>query len=288
MAIELKSQQPYWTAFASYQSFNSVEEMIEQVKLFEKTYSLTPAIKAVLNTLKLHAKRYFAGVCWLKREEIAKKAKVSLASVKRAIKELKEVGILSVYPHIHTKKGGKAHNVYVIEPLLAIEQSESAVPSGTRTSNKPENEPSSEDVSAPSETVVTRDSDESAQPYKNLDTNPHKTSSKISIGRFDILRDVPNKFIDLMEPFYANDPELIHARWKTVCLAVKKSCLSLSYTSWDTISQAWKDVVKFYKRGKIRNCTDDGLGAYFYGVLCDYLTDDFLRNAIFSGSFMEN
>ena len=98
--------------------------MVAQVKLFEKTHILTPAIKAVLNTLKLHAKRYFAGVCWLKREEIAKKAKVSLASVKRAIKALKEVGILTVHPHIHTKRGGQAHNVYVINPLF-----------------KPENEP---------------------------------------------------------------------------------------------------------------------------------------------------
>lgn len=280
MTIELKSQQPYWTAFASYQSFNSVEEMIEQVKLFEKTYSLTPAIKAVLNTLKLHAKRYFAGVCWLKREEIAKKAKVSLASVKRAIKELKEVGILSVYPHIHTKKGGKAHNVYVIEPLFAVEQGESAVPSGTRTSNKPENEPSPEDVPTPSETVVTRVSDDSAQSYKNPNTNPDKTSLKISIGKIDILKNVPNEFVDLMEPFYANNPEVIHARWKTVLSAIKNSKVSLSYVSFDTIGQAWTDVVKFYKRGKIKNCTDDGLGAYFYGVLCDYFLDDFLRNAV--------
>lgn len=33
----------------------------------------------------------------------------------------------------------------------------------------------------------------------------------------------------------------------------------------------------YNKRGKIRNATDDGLGAYFYGVLCDYLLNDWLR-----------
>ena len=103
--IKVKPQDPYWVEFATYQSFGTVDEMVAQVKLFEKTHILTPAIKAVLNTLKLHAKRYFAGVCWLKREEIAKKAKVSLASVKRAIKALKEIGILTVHPHIHTKRG---------------------------------------------------------------------------------------------------------------------------------------------------------------------------------------
>lgn len=267
MSIELKPQQPYWTAFASYQSFDTVDEMIANIKQFEKSYSLTPAIKAVLNTLKLHAKRYFAGVCWLKREEIAKKAKVSLASVKRAIKELKEVGILSVHPHIHTKKGGKAHNVYVIEPIFS-------------PSNKPENEPSPEVLPEPSETVVARVSDDSAQPYKNLNTNPDTKPLNISIDKFDILKNVPNEFIDLMEPFYANNPNLIHARWKTVLSAAKRSCNGVRNASIASIRDAWKETVKQYKRGKLKNSTDDGIGAYFYGVLCDYLLDNWLRNAI--------
>lgn len=267
MSITLKPQDPYWIQFATYQSFNTVDEMIANIKQFEKTYQLTPAIKAVLNTLKLHAKRYFAGVCWLKREEIAKKAKVSLASVKRAIKELKEVGILSVYPHIHTKKGGKAHNVYVIEPLNS-------------PSIEPANEPSSEEPLEPSETVVARVSDDSAQTHKNPNTNSHKNINNISIDKFDILKHVPNEFIDLMEPFYANNPELIHARWKTVISAAKRSCNGIRNASVSSIRDAWKETVKQYKRGKLKNSTDDGIGAYFYGVLCDYLLDDWLRNAI--------
>ena len=266
MSIELKPQQPYWTAFASYQSFDTVDEMIANIKQFEKFYSLTPAIKAVLNTLKLHAKRYFAGVCWLKREEIAKKAKVSLASVKRAIKELKEVGILSVYPHIHTKRGGQAHNVYVINPLF-----------------KPENEPpsvASEEDSNPCQTSDTASEQES---YTNPNTNSHTKSKDLSIERFDILRAVPNEFIDLLEPFYANSPKTIHARWKTVLSAAKRSCNGVRNASVASIRDAWKATVKQYKRGKLKNSTDDGIGAYFYGVLCDYLLDDWIRaNAIFA------
>lgn len=271
MSIELKPQQPYWTAFASYQSFDTVEEMIAQVKRFEKLYSLTPAIKAVLNTIKLHAKRYFAGVCWLKREEIAKKAKVSLASVKRAIKELKEIGILSVYPHIHTKKGGKAHNIYVIEPLI-----------------NPLNEPSESDISEPSEPTAPTVCEPDVQPYTNPDTNPHTEDQKISIEKFDILKDVPNEFIDLLEPFYANSPKTIHARWRTVLSAAKKSCNGVKHATYDSIRDAWKETIRQYKRGKVRKATDDGIGAYFYGVLCDYLLDDWLRNAIYSWSFMED
>lgn len=262
MSIKLKPQDPYWVEFAAYQSFASVEDMIAQVKLFERTYILTPAIKAVLNTIKLHAKRYFAGVCWLKREEIAKKAKVSLASVKRAIKELKEVGILTVHPHIHTKRGGQAHNIYVINPLL-----------------EPENEPPVEAVEDPIGPTAPTVRESEQEPYRNSHTNPDKRSKDSSKKENDVLKNIPQEFITLMEPFYANDPELIRKRWVTVCVAVKKNCVDISNTSWDSIRSAWKDSVRAMKRGKLKDRTDDGLGGYFYGVLCDYLFHDFWKTA---------
>ena len=56
--------------------------MIEQIKHFESIYELTPSMKA----------------------------KVSLSSVKRAIKSMQEAGILTVKPFTHTKRGGKTHN----------------------------------------------------------------------------------------------------------------------------------------------------------------------------------
>lgn len=263
--FKFKPQNPYWTEFSSYQTFSSVDEMTEQIKIFESLYDITPAAKAVLNTLKLHSKR-FIGVCWLYREEIARKAGVSLSSVKRTIKALKEIGILTVHEHIHTKRGGKTHNIYVINPIF-------------EPSQEPSNEPSVTPVEESTKPVVSTVCDSEPVLHKNSHTSSNKRSNNLSIEKFDILKHVPNEFIDLMEPFYANNPEIIHARWKTVCVAIKKSCISLSYTSWDTIDQAWKDVVKFYKRGRIKNASDDGLGGYFYGVLCDYLMDDYLRNA---------
>lgn len=255
MSIKLKPQDPYWTNFSSYQSFDSVDEMIAQIKQFESMYILTPAIKAVLNTIKLHAKKIFIGVCWLKREEIAKKAKVSLASVKRAIKELKAAGIITVYPHIHTKRGGQAHNIYVINPL-----------------SKPENEPPSDDIQEPSNSTAPTVSASEPETHKNSNTNSNKTLKDISI------KGIPTEFVKLMEPFYANNQDIIRARWKTVCVAVKNNCSKFAYTSWDTIGQAWKDSVRALKRGKLKDRTEDGLGGYFYGVLCDYLMDDFWRN----------
>lgn len=270
MSIKLKED--YWKRFSSYQSFSTVEEMNEQVKRFVSTYDLTPSMKAVLNTIKLHAKRYFVGVCWMYREQIARKAKVSLSSVKRAIKALQEAGILTVHEQNHTKRGGQTHNVYVINPIF-------------ETPEEPANEPPSEQSSEPSETVGARVSDDQHQSHKNPHTNSNKTLKNTSIRGeqidrlLNILKNVPKEFVDLMEPFYANNPELILARWKTVCVAVKKNCGKFAYTSWETIGQAWKDTVKKLKRGRIRTATDDGIGGYFYGTLCDYLMDDYWRNA---------
>ena len=264
--LKFKSVQPYWAEFSAYQSFETVETMIEQIKHFESIYELTPSMKAVLNTIKLYSKR-FIGVCWLYREEIAKKAKVSLSSVKRAIKSLREAGILTVKPFTHTKRGGKTHNIYILQPIM-----EPFV--------DPSNEPSVEGLEEPVEPTAPTVCEVPSETHKNSHTNSNKTLNHLSISKSDQLKFVPNEFIDILEPFYANNPEIIRDRWKTTCVAIKKSCVSLSYTSFDTIAQAWKDVVKFYKRGKIKDSSEEGIGGYFYSVLCDYLMDDYLRNAV--------
>lgn len=269
MSIKPRSKEEYWQQFSSYQTFSTVEEMNEQIKRFISSYDLTSSMKAVLNTIKLHAKRYFVGVCWMYREQIARKAKVSLSSVKRAIKALQEAGIITIYSFNHTKRGGQTHNIYVINPIF-------------ETPEEPANEPPSEDILGRSETVGARVSDDKRQSHKNPHTNSNKTLKDISKRgeQIDILKSVPKEFVDLMKPFYANNPELILARWKTVCVAVKKNCGKFTYTSWETIGQAWKDTVKKLKRGHIRTATDDGIGGYFYGTLCDYLIDDYWRNAV--------
>lgn len=268
MSITQKHKEEYWQQFSSYQTFSTFDEMNDQIKKFVSIYDLTPAVKAVLNTIKLYAKRTFIGVCWLYRDEIARKAKVSLSSVKRAIKELREVGILTVHPFTNTKKGGKAHNIYVINPIF-------------ETSEKPSNEPSDEAPEEASSPCPASDSASDQESYKNPHTNSNKKQENhLSIKKAEELKFIPSEFIDLMEPFYANDPEIIRDRWKTVCIAAKRSCLSMKNASFDTIGQAWKDVVRFYKRGKIKNATDDGIGGYFYSVLCDYLLNDFLKTQL--------
>lgn len=169
-------------------------------------------------------------------------------------------------PFNHTKFGRRTHNIYILNPFQEV--AEEVV-----------NEVAQEDQKEPSKPCPAKDSDDRAQTHKNPHTNSNtKQENHLSIKRVDELKFVPSEFIDLMEPFYANNPEIIRERWKTVCVAAKRSGLTMDILSWDSVGQAWKDVVRFYKRGKIKNSTDDGIGGYFYGVLCDYLLNDCLRS----------
>lgn len=282
--FKFKSASAYWQSFSEFQSFTNVDEMNALVKRFVSVYELTSAAESVLNTIKLHAKR-FVGVCWLYREEIARKAGVSLSSVNRAIKALKETGILTVHHTIHTKRGGQTHSVYVINREFI--GAELAAPLPSRDSAlEPANESPSESEKVAEIPRQTTDSASQPQVHKNLNTNSHKTlkdktnSIKIDNNELDVddvLKSVPTEFITLMKPYYDGSPDVIAARWKTACVAIKKSCVDMTNASWETIGQAWRDVVRQYKQRKIRNSSDDGLGGYFYRVLCDYLLDDYLR-----------
>lgn len=275
--FKVKSKQPYWQQFSSYQTFQTVADLNAAVKQFVAFYDLTDAIKAVLNTIKLHAKRFF-GVCWLRKEQIAKKAGVSPSTVDRAIKGLKETRFLKVIPFNHTKFGRRTHNVYILNPFEEVAEDVLSIESDDAPQNAA-NEVAQEVSEESSNPSPAKDCDASAETHKNPHTNLNtKQENHLSIKRDDELKFIPSEFIDLLEPFYANQPKIIRDRWKTVCVAAKRSGLTMDILSWDSVGQAWKDVVRFYKRGKIKNSTDDGIGAYFYGVLCDYLLNDCLRS----------
>ena len=176
-----------------------------------------------------------------------------------------------------SKRENRKENIYILNPIENVTEEMNSIESDD-TPHNVANEVAQESSEEPSKPCPEKDSDDQAQSHKNPHTNSNKTFNHLSIKRVDELKFVPNEFIDLMEPFYANNPEIIRERWKTVCVAAKRSGLSAKTASFDSIGQAWKDVVRFYKRGKIKNSTDDGIGGYFYGVLCDYLLNDCLRS----------
>lgn len=284
---------PYWNEFAKYQSFKSAEEVFHAVVVIENTYILPDSIKSVLNTLKLHSQTFF-GASWLKISEIADKAKVSISSVKRAIRLLKENGIIQVIPQTHTVTGSDAPNVYVINNPSSFVS-----------------EPIDESVDEPVDDPVTEPVDE--PPYSNsnkdFDINPdsdpknNKKEFKKNFDKFDkkvdsvwidfdeedkkiILKSVPKEFVEIMLPYYSNSPDIILKRWKSTCIAIKRNYFSFNDNHWQIIRQAWKTTVNMYKRNLIDNVkkkgtdVNDALGGYYYGLLCDFLIQARLQEQV--------
>ena len=292
----LKLKVNYWDEFKKYQSFETVESMFNFVSVIESRYDLTNATKSVLNTIKLHAKT-FAGVCWMKIAEIAKKAKVSVKSVQRAIELLKDAGVLVVISQTNTKRGGKAPNVYVINPNFQHASSFDASndQSNVQTDDLLENDV--EDAETPTATSDLRDSvlsyknshsDSNSNLNKNSNTKESKVidenndkyetlsnSIKLDLSEINqsqnLLKGVPTEFITIFRPFYTDD-SIIKARWKSTCVAVKKACIPWEHVSFGDIKDAWKDTINKYKTKQIRNSSDDGIGGYYYKTLCNLLS----------------
>lgn len=329
----------YWHEFKIYQSFKSAEQMFDDVKLIQKTFSLSDAAKRFLNTLKLHSKNIF-GVSFLKIAEICKKAKMSPPTAHRAKNDLIDAGIITVHNQTHTKKGGKAANVYVIHPFSSI-LADSLNDTSNESLDDSLNDSSESPSEIPSIPCGTSVSELSFDPYSNSDSDLYSSSKKnlqtleknvknndvpthysqgikgeikdatsntsaetamsvssdngvasnpssdiknvaetatgsegSNTGSHDIsLKRIPNEFLSIFNPFYANNIKVIRARWLSTCIAAKKTCNGIANLSFDLVRKAWKVTVNSYKTNKIHDSSEDGLGAYYYSTLKKMISD---------------
>jgi hypothetical protein len=99
------------------QSFATVEEMNYHMNLHYLSFksNLTKSNDVIFHLIKKYACKV-AGVCWLKQESLANLAQVSVKTVERAMKFLKEKGVLKIY---HTKRsnGLNGNCYYVLLPF---------------------------------------------------------------------------------------------------------------------------------------------------------------------------
>jgi DNA-binding transcriptional regulator YhcF (GntR family) len=74
---------------------------------------LTKSYDVIFQLIKKYACKV-AGVCWLKQEKLAEMASVSVKTVERGLKFLKENGVVKIY---HTKRsnGLNGHSYYVLQ-----------------------------------------------------------------------------------------------------------------------------------------------------------------------------
>lgn len=332
--LRKRTRVPYWSQFQKYQTFADFDKMKETISLFMEEYVLTKSMKAVLNTIKLHAKN-FVGVCWLFREEISKKSGYSLSSVDRAIEAFVQAGLIKVVHWMNDKRGGQSHNIYIVQDLYGLndqasdEANEQALEEANdEASNTPEHD--SNPCGSKADAVA-------VQSYKNFNKAFHKNSNnnsntKESFETFEenesvevqslkvetevkadevvqlheaqlrdqhqqdfelekeiALKHVPAEFTTIFNPFYGNKPQIILDRWKSFCVAVKRSSVDMSLIDWNEINDLWKITVNRYKRGLIKNAKyaktqkdiDDAIGGYFYMTLCDHLPFLMLKQCAF-------
>lgn len=97
-----------------HQSFNSVEEMDLTIRKFNRELNKTQY--TVLNILSRFSLKVF-GVSHIKQCTLSKQTGLSLATVKRTIKFLKENGYITVINTLRKKTGGKGSNLYRINTL---------------------------------------------------------------------------------------------------------------------------------------------------------------------------
>lgn len=95
----------------TYANFNSVHEMDETVKKYNK--KLTKPLYETLNLLKQYSCKV-VGVSHLKISTMANKLDKSISTIKRHLKYLKENGFITVVNTLREKKGGKGANAYII------------------------------------------------------------------------------------------------------------------------------------------------------------------------------
>ncbi|MGE7828951.1 hypothetical protein [Paenibacillus sp. NPDC093718] len=289
--LRRKSANAYWNDFQQYQSFQTVSELEDTIRYIFDNFELTKSVKELLNTLKLHSKTFF-GVSWLKRKEIADNSGISESAVDKAIKFLKDNGVIDVIPHNHTKRGGRAHNIYVINPVDKWFQSEAS--DDTNYDADYDAQPTQKEPSNP---CPVRDFEDSISLHKNFNKNSNKnlntkelidndsidnsetiySSSDEKNKESDPLQYVAKWFVEIVGPYYTNSPDAVLQLWKSTCVAAKRSCDGIHNASHDKVRSVWKKVVNLYKRGKLKNNTDDGIRGYFHRSLQDELLNDYLR-----------
>jgi hypothetical protein len=99
------------------QPFSSVKELNHHMNLHFLSFkdTLRKSNDIIFHLIKKYACRV-AGVCWLRQESLANLAQVSVKTVERAMKLLKEIGVIKIY-HTNRSNGLNGNCYYVLQPF---------------------------------------------------------------------------------------------------------------------------------------------------------------------------
>lgn len=245
-----------YTAYKSLSQFETVAEKDEAIRafLYSHKHELPNSAVAVLKVISRYACK-LPGVAFAKIETIAQAAGVSRSSVERAIRALKQAGIIEVR-HTVRRRGGQGHSVYVVQKRKAGFPVDVDAPTDVPELKY------RQDHEKPRHT-----SDQQAQ--QATETKPHETEySGLSNSKRnndnDTWKHLPDKFASAVKPFRAIIKPA--EAWRKVTLAHRQAAIETDVTADNivhTAIDAFKATVAAYKTNRIRK----DLGGYFFGCL---------------------
>lgn len=223
---------------------------------------LSPATLRVLDVLAKHAIKAI-GVAYLKIDTISELAGTSRATVKRTIRLLERLGILSRIEKQRPKLGGDGANYYVFQPCLDV--------------TEPSNDPASMTL-RPDHETPTESKDEAPFPEaKSISFKQLQKENNTYVKDFQIEKlfwefvpqNVPQAFVDHCKTFLAiRNGKTIFEMWGKVLLFKRHHSHNVSHTETllDFALEAIESTRNAYKRDQ-RGWDSDRFFGYFYGSL---------------------
>jgi predicted transcriptional regulator len=243
-----------FSAFKQFQSFSSVEDMNMAIRRFLYTYKheLTPSIVDVLKTISRYSCK-LVGVCFTKIDTLSLQANVSRSTVERAIRTLKQYGVLKVQ-RTQRKVGGFGHNVYIICP---IDVSVKASDLKCRDDAETPTETSTEGKIPLSETKSYKTKHSDRDKRINVDGSSNRTIDYSYLPDY-----IHQDFISATQPFIS--PSETYSLWGKVNMAYNASKLSQPLELViDKVISAFKQSIFAQKMNRIQST----FNGYFYRTL---------------------
>jgi len=223
-----------------YQSFNSVQEMDCFISEALEIIELSKIERNVLWLLAGHSCK-IAGVSWLKVQTIADALEVSYKTIQRALKSLKNIGIVKRVRTLRSVSGGFGASITIICPVdLSYREEALNLDNSTIGAYKPK-----------SETFYLK--------AFTKDLKELRQQGKLDFTYLESFG-VPKLFVETVRPFVS--AEEAYTLWGKVQVASKKFAPSVENIVEPAI-KAFKASVLAYKMKRIKG----SFGGYFFGAL---------------------
>jgi len=254
------------TEITKHSTFLTKEQFNDHLKShFKKiVINLSPGSKKVFDFLAKHAIKYL-GVAYLKIHTIASSLELHSSTVKRAIRQLEQLGVIKRIPQTRPKTGGDGANMYAFQPsepahMNLREQSKKPTVS-KHNHSKNENE-----------TIYLKTTKDINTTYVDL----HRLQKNYSA----IPGYIPKDFVIALQRAFS-DGKIIKEFWVRVLMLKRKYTISKLENIMPIALQAWEYTQVEYKRDQ-KEWDLDRFYKCFYGTMVQIQNKHYKNIALYS------